>query len=250
MCLVAIAWRAHPDYPLIVAGNRDEFHERPTAPAAWWEDLPHVLGGRDLVAGGSWLALSRAGRFAVVINDPRRPPAPQRTASRGALVRDYVAGDRASGRFLDGVAVNEHRYAGFSLLLGTPVQVRGFVTSRNGAPHRWTLKPGVTVLSNSPLDEPSPKVGFLQETLDALLVGSVLERKSIFASLGRREPVPADDTVTTIGRTPFIVGERYGTRASTLLTVDAAGTCDFEERRFGPSGTPSGTTRETFALER
>jgi uncharacterized protein with NRDE domain len=249
MCLVAVAWRAHPGYPLIVAGNRDELHERPAAAAAWWADAAHVLGGRDLVAGGSWLAVSRSGRFAVVLNDPRRPPGPQRPASRGQLVRDFVAGDRPSGRYLDGVTVAEGRYAGFALVIGTRVQLRGFVSSRGGYPHRWTLRAGVSALSNSPLDSPWPKVGYLEAAVHGALQARDIDREALFGILGRREPVAADDGQShPASRTPFLVDERYGTRASTLLTMDAQGFCEFEERRFDASGVPAGRTTERFPL--
>jgi uncharacterized protein with NRDE domain len=248
MCLVAIAWRAHPRYPLIIAGNRDEFHARPSAPAAWWADTPQVFGGRDLVAGGSWLALSRAGRFAVVINDPRRPPGGGRTASRGHLVRDFVAGDRPSGRFLDAVAVNESRYAGFCLILGTPVQLRGFVTSKAGQPHRWTLRAGVSAFSNGPLDEPWPKASHLQSALSDLLNAGPVADAHLFALLQQRDPVAGDGPASAVSRTPFVLGETYGTRASTVLMIDEARQCQFAERRFDAGGRLTGESRETFVL--
>lgn len=252
MCLVAVAWRAHARFPLVLAGNRDEFHARPTAPAGWWEDAAHVLGGRDLVAGGSWLAVSRAGRIAVILNDPRRPPGAERKASRGHLVRDYVAGDRPSGRFLDAVAVNESRYAGFCVVLGTPVQLRGFATERAGAPHRWTLKPGVSAFGNSPLESPWPKVGWIESvTREALATtdgdaGSLAG--TLFAALGGREPVTSGPPDHPVAHTPFLVDERYGTRAMTVVTVDADGECRFEERRFGAGGAPAGRTVERFPV--
>ena len=74
MCLIAVAWKAHPRYPLILLGNRDEFHARPSVAADWWPEAPDVFGGRDLKAGGSWLGVSRGGRIAVVTNNPLRPP--------------------------------------------------------------------------------------------------------------------------------------------------------------------------------
>ncbi len=249
MCLVVIAWRAHARYPLIVAGNRDEFHERPSASAGWWDDAAHVLGGRDLVAGGSWLAVSRSGRFAVVVNDPRRPPGPQYTASRGHLVREFVAGNRPSGRYLDGVAVNEARYAGFCLILGTRVQLRGFATSRDGSPHRWTLRAGVSALSNSPLDSPWPKVAYVETAMREALVGPDIDHEALFGMLGRREPVAPDaGQLHPASRIPFLVDERYGTRATTVVTMNSDGACHFEERRFSASGAPAGTTVQRFEM--
>lgn len=249
MCLVAVAWRAHPRYPLVIAGNRDEWHARPSAPAGWWQDAAHVFGGRDLVGGGSWLAVSRAGRVAVVVNDPRRPPGPERSASRGQLVRDFVAGDRPSGRFLDAVSVAESRYAGFCLVVGTPVQLRGFVTSRDGAPHRWTLGAGISTFSNGPLEDPWPKARHLEAALGELLQGEALDEAGLFALLERREPVAEGPPATAVSRTPFVVGESYGTRASTLITIDEARHCRVIEHRFEAHGRFAGETRAEFELD-
>ncbi len=248
MCLVGIAWRAHPRYPLIIAGNRDELHARPAAAAGWWDDAAQVLGGRDLVAGGSWLAVSRSGRVAVVINDPRRPPGPERSASRGHLVRDFVAGDRPSGRFLDAVAVAESRYAGFCLIVGTPVQLRGFVTSPAGQPQRWTLRSGVRAFSNAPLDEPWPKAQHLEVALTGLLAGDEVSDADLFTLLERREPVADGPAASAASRTPFVLGESYGTRASTVILIDGERRCRFAERRFDALGRLTGESRVEFEL--
>ncbi len=249
MCLAAVAWRAHSRYPLVIIGNRDEFHGRPAAAAAWWDDAAHVFGGRDLLAGGSWLAVSRSGRFAVITNNPRRPPGPAPGPSRGQLVRDFVAGDRPSGRYLDGVQVHEQHYPGFCLLAGNRVQVRGFVTPAGSHPRRWTLPVGVTVVSNSPLEQPWPRVRYLENALAAALQADDLDREALFALLGRRTPVPdaGEDDGHPASRLPFLTGERYGTRASTVVLIDADGHCDFGERRFGTAGEPGGEVRERFA---
>lgn len=252
MCLVAVAWRAHPLYPLLVLGNRDEMHQRPSAPAGWWEDAGKVLGGRDLIAGGGWLAVSKSGRFAVVTNNPARQPGPGTDLSRGKLVADFVTGQQPSGRFLDHVLVNEERYAGFCLLLGTRVQVRGMTSPRSAPPARWTLAPGITVVSNSPLEQPWPKVRYLEDAL-----ATTLSREEppgfneLLALLKRREPVAAgaEDEQELVARLPFIVGPDYGTRASTLVAMDADGRCHFIEERYGPAGTLLGETRISFLLD-
>jgi uncharacterized protein with NRDE domain len=248
MCLVAIGWRAHARYPLIVAANRDELHERPSAPAAWWDGENRVFGGRDLVAGGSWLAVSRSGRFAVITNDPRRLPGREPRPSRGHLVRDFVTGDKPSGRFLDSVQVREETYAGFCLLVGTRVQVRGFISPRGDHQGRWTLPAGITVISNSPLDSPDPKVRFLEDALRAVLSEPDVRWHQVFAALNRRDAVGEDHRLSLISRTPFIVGDRYGTRASTVVAMDAEGFCEFEERGFDPAGDQTGIVRERFEL--
>ena len=104
MCLIAFAWKVHPEYSLLVGANRDEWHDRPTAPAAWWDDYPQILAGRDLRAGGTWLGVSRSGRFAALTNfrDPsnRKSDAP----SRGMLVRDFLLGTALG--MAPGIAVN------------------------------------------------------------------------------------------------------------------------------------------------
>jgi uncharacterized protein with NRDE domain len=247
MCLVAIAWRAHPRYPLIVAGNRDEFHGRPSAPAAWWEDAP-VFGGRDLVAGGSWLAMSRAGRFAVVTNTPGRPPPPADSAvSRGHLVREFVASGRPANRYLDAVSVAESRYAGFSLVVGTIAALRGYASSDASIRRRWTLARGVTVITNSAPGVVWPKASDLEERMRQALAGDGIGADPLLALLGRREPVAGEGSA--VSRTPFVVGAEYGTRASTVILVDDAGSCHFTERRFGPGGEPAGDSEERFGLQ-
>ncbi|MFN3884164.1 MAG: NRDE family protein, partial [Rhodocyclaceae bacterium] len=116
MCLILVAWRTHHDFPLVIAANRDEFHARATAPAAFWKDHPQVLAGRDLAAGGTWLGITRQGRFAALTNyrDPasHQPSAP----SRGRLVADYLCGEDDIDGYLD--AIEPERYNGFNLLLG------------------------------------------------------------------------------------------------------------------------------------
>lgn len=250
MCLVVLAWRAHPRYPLVLAGNRDEFHARDSAPADWWADADHVFGGRDLVAGGSWLAVSRNGRFAVVLNDPRRPASAAHDASRGHLVRDFVAGTRPGGRFLDAVAVDEHRYAGFCLLVGTPVQVRGLRAAVPGEPQRWTFRPGVHAFSNAPPDDPWPKALHLQEAVAQLAGNGTLAEESLLTLLERREPVADGPEESRSRRTPFVLGEHYGTRSATVVLIDTDGRCLFYERRYDPAGRPVGESRVEFALDR
>jgi len=247
MCLIAVAWKAHPRYPLVLLGNRDEFHQRPSVAAGWWPDAPDVFGGRDLKAGGSWLGISRAGRLAVVANNPLRPPGPDRDLSRGALVRDWLTGSATAGPFLDAVARDEARYAGFSLLVGTLDQgLEGFVTPAGELGARWPLPSGVTVLSNSPREAPWPKVGWLEGALEHYLGRNGLDTEELLALMERRMPVadPADDTPIARARvTPFVTGTDYGTRAATLILGDRQGGWRFVERRFGPGGVPAGESQ-------
>ena len=156
MCLIYLAWRRHPRYPLVVAANRDEYHARPAAPAHWWEDAPGVLAGRDLEAGGTWMGVTRGGRFAAVTNyhDPaagRRAGAP----SRGALVGAFLTGGEPAPEYLDRVVEEGRRYNGFCLL-AMDGETLAFASNRS--PGAMRLDPGVYGLSNHLLDTPWPKV--------------------------------------------------------------------------------------------
>ena len=253
MCLVAIAWRVHPRYPCILLGNRDEFHARPAAPADWWPDAPEVFGGRDLVAGGSWLGITRAGRIALVTNNPARPPASRHDLSRGALVREWLTGAETAAGYLHHVEGLADRYAGFCLVLGsTNTGLEGLITPAGALGSRWTLAPGITVLSNSPREAPWPKVDWLERALDRYLGrtadGAAAEPdcEALFALLNRRMPVAEAANDTTLARarvTPFVSGPDYGTRASTLILADEHGGWRFIERRFGPGGIPAGESQ-------
>lgn len=248
MCLVAVAWRAHPRFPFVLLANRDEFHQRPTVPAGWWPEADHVFGGRDLQAGGSWLGVTRHGRVALVTNNPLRPPGGSHTRSRGALVRDWLTGDAEAGAFLDAVETEAEQYPGFSLLVGTlGAGLAGLVTPAGSLGARWELPDGISVLSNSPREAPWPKEGWLQQALDAYLRRPMRptgpDTDELLALVGRRMPVAEPDAGTPVAMarvTPFVTGSDYGTRAATLILADERGGWHCIERRFGPLGVPVG----------
>jgi uncharacterized protein with NRDE domain len=254
MCLVGIAWSAHPRYPLIIAGNRDEYHARPAAAADWWRDASHVFAGRDLLAGGSWLGVSRSGRIALVTNNLARPPGADHTASRGHLVRDYLAGATPAEAFVAGVQQAAERYAGFCFIAGDAAGLHGVVSPAGAHASPWRLVEGVWAISNAPLEAPWPKASYLEARLEDLLLTSDLSEAALFALLAHREPVgdaPAPgSTREWVKRTPFIVGGEYGTRASTVILVDRDGGCRVVERRFDPAGLQVGEARAEFELER
>lgn len=159
MCLIVFAWQVVPGMPLIAAGNRDEFYERPTAPATWWDDHPQVFAGRDLRGGGTWMGITRDGRFAAITNI--RAPSEKRgdAPSRGALVADYLAGQASPQEYVAQLSSRGHLYNGFNLLVGDRDQLIWYSNGepddeRNGKP----LAPGVYGLSNGALDSPWPKV--------------------------------------------------------------------------------------------
>lgn len=257
MCLIAFAWRADLRYPLVVAANRDEFHARPAAPAEFWDDLgqPNLLAGRDLQAGGTWLGVTRSGRFAALTNvrEPGRAQ-PVDPPSRGDLVRDFLAGTQSPEEFL--AARELDAYAGFNLLLGTPAELW---TAGNRDPQLpRALEPGVYGLSNAVLDAPWPKLVRAREAVrEALAAGPT--PADLLALLADRSR-PADDAQlpeTGVGleaerflSAAFLVSEPYGTRCSTALIHDAqAGELRFVERSFDPEGQPTETRDHAFPLE-
>ncbi|HET7369618.1 MAG TPA: NRDE family protein [Gammaproteobacteria bacterium] len=242
MCLIAIAWKTDADWPLVLAANRDEFHARATDPASFWRDASDILGGRDLTAGGSWLGIRANGRFAAVTNfrDGFEPPADAR--SRGHLVGDFLRGDASPAIFMAEVAAEADRYAGFSLFVGDRDTLMYF-SNRAGEPRR--LAPGRYTLSNAALDVPWPKVQRMRDAFAQQLDEQPPpDPEALLAVLDDRTPAPDDDLPETglprererLLSAPFVVSPSYGTRASSVVLVDATGRTSLTERGFDPSG--------------
>jgi uncharacterized protein with NRDE domain len=250
MCLLAFSYQSLADYPLVFAGNRDEFYGRPTAPAAFWDDAPHVLAGRDLEAGGTWMGVTRAGHWAVVTN-VRDPDAYRADArSRGDLVAAYLRSEPDPRDYLRGVADEADRYNGFNLLAGTPDSLYYFST-RSGEVE--AVEPGVHGLSNDRLDTPWPKVRRAKEALRGTTADGHVSEDALFDLLDDRRPAPDEDLPDTgmglererMLSPIFIEGDRYGTRASTILLIGRDGTVLFVERTF-EDGDPAETRRFSF----
>jgi uncharacterized protein with NRDE domain len=253
MCLLVVAWKSHPRYRLVVAGNRDEFHERPTAPLGWWADQPGILAGRDLQAGGTWLGLARSGRFGLVTNFRDTEPAPRAGApSRGALVPAFLRERDPSVRFLDALRPGAPRFAGFNLLVGQPTSLHYYSNVGDEPPRE--LAPGIYGLSNHRLDEPWPKLVRTRERFAAVLAADDPDPAGLVDLLADRTPaasesppdrgLPAD--LERALSAPFVRHERYGTRCSTVVLVEHAGRTLVHERRFDPAGAQSGATRIEF----
>lgn len=237
MCLIALAWQAHPDYPLIVAANRDEFHARATAPACFWPEAPAVLAGRDLAAGGTWLGVTRAGRFAALTNF-REPGRPQGLRSRGLLVSEYLQAAQSPAAYAEAVMADADHYSGFSLLLGDADSL--LVLSNRGTPPR-ALPPGVYGLSNHLLDSNWPKVGRAREALRVQLAAPAVS--PLMDLLADDAAAPDEDLPDTgVGLAlerllapPFIRSSAYGTRSSAVLLLGQR-RIRFVEQGFGPEG--------------
>jgi len=232
MCLIALAWQAHPDYPLLVAANRDEFYARPTAPARFWEDAPDVLAGRDLKEGGTWMGLTRQGRFAALTNVREPGVAPGRL-SRGLLVAGFLNGTGTPLDYLADVAARGDAFGGFNLIVGDHENL-AIYNNRNGQPPR-ALEPGVHAVSNAELDTPWPKVIKLRAGFAATLPDPGPEQLLNLLY----DDTPADDNTlpdTGVGAIMervlsacFIRSPLYGTRASTVVMVGHKRACFIEQ---------------------
>ena len=273
MCLAAFALRAHPRFPLVVATNRDEFYARPTRAAGWWADAAsprQVWAGRDEQGGGTWMGVTRAGRFALLTNV--REPAHHRAgpATRGALVAGFLESDAAPDAYLARVAQTRAAYNGFNLVcgaLGVPAALWALHHGHDQADRAGqveVLGAGVHGLSNAAFGTPWPKTtGLARDTTDALRQHGDPHRLagSLFAALA--DPARAPDHAlpdTGVGldwerrlsarfiAEQGIVGAEYGTRASTVLIVQADGTVQIEERAFGPGGVALGRQRAAWRL--
>lgn len=255
MCLVLVALESHPDYALVVAANRDEFYERPTAPAGFWPDAPNVLAGRDLQAGGTWLGIDRQGRFAAVTNyrqGQREPPAPR---SRGHLVSEFLTSRVSAREYVRRVTREADLYNGYNLLAGVPGELHYF-SNREGRPR--SLASGVYGLSNHLLDTAWPKVASSKRTFEALLASRGPELITGLLDLLGDRTRPLDHTLPTTGigsewerllSSAFIESDRYGTRSSTVVLVSRGGRVEFVERGFGPRGAAGGEVRIEFQLD-
>jgi uncharacterized protein with NRDE domain len=250
MCVLAFAWQAHPRWRLVVAGNRDELHARPAAPLARWDEPPHLLAGRDLQSGGTWLGVSEEGRFVVITNlRGFGAPVPDRV-SRGALVTDLLAGH---GAYHDPDRAELSDFNPFNLITADRTQAR-FLTNRP-VPARSLLDRGLYGLSNGGLDEPWPKTMQLKACLLDWIVSGASHPESLLDSLridtmpkaGLDSPAPSDVPQEPDQSPIFIRNPVYGTRCSTVVAIDAEGQGMMIERRFDPDGAATGDTRLSFS---
>lgn len=255
MCLILLAWQVRPEYPLVVAANRDEFYARPTAPAAVWPEAPHVLAGRDLQAGGTWLGVGRAGRFAALTN--YRDPASNRTGapSRGELVAGFLRGEAAPADYVAALAPHAAQYNGFNLLVGDAHEMRYFSNVAEETTHIGALPPGIYGLSNHLLDTPWPKVArgksALAEALQALPDTTPLLELLHDDRAAPDEHLPRTGVSLEWERllsAAFIRSPTYGTRSSTVVLRHADGRTTFREETWDTAGNPAGSVVQTLAM--
>jgi len=251
MCLILFAWRVHAQYRLVLAANRDEFHDRASETAGFWEDRPDLLGGRDLESMGTWLGVSRAGRIAAVTNVRDGPvAAAPNAASRGELTRDFLCGALPPAQFATQLAARGQAYRGFNLLIADRDEL-WWASNRGNGPRR--LEPGLYGVANDLLDTPWPKVVSGKQALERVLrvgpsLGALL---ALLDDTGR----PADDALPDTGvgierermLAPIrIVSPQYGTRCSSAALVDNAGDTQFAERSYDRRGAEHGSVYFAF----
>lgn len=237
MCLIFLLVNEHPTYSLVVAANRDEFYNRRTAPAGFWEDAPHILAGRDLEANGTWMGISRSGRISLLTNfrDPGNinPAAP----SRGHLVSDFLRMDTHASEYLKSIEQRGREFNGFNLIAGSINDLWYYSNYGNGIAR---IPDGLHGLSNHLLNTPWPKVEWGKRRLRPLLRPDVIDPGILFDFLYDDRQAPDDrlpDTGVGLERervlsSMFIKSPDYGSRCSTVLLIDRNHHARFAERVY------------------
>ena len=247
MCLVTFAFGISENYPLVFAANRDELHARPTTTANWWTDHPSILGGRDLLAGGTWLAINQRGRLAAVTNVPTSEGKTFKK-SRGQLVTDYLANRWSADSFISQLQAEPEDYGPYNLLIFDDTNCHYFSNQIAGR----QLIPGIYALSNAPLGTPWPKVRFAESVLASALAMNnpadslfeMLENKTPqHVGLSEEEP---DWRQTRV----FIKDEQFGTRSSTVILISKTGEVQFFERCYNSDGIRAGKSDYSFNMGR
>ena len=255
MCLILFSYRSHPRCPLILAANRDEFYERPTAPASFWKEAPDILAGRDLKDGGTWLGITKSGRMAAITNyrDPRtlKEGAP----SRGGLVSGFLRGDEPPGEYIRRIRRGSARYNGFNLILGDR---SGLFYFSNATDVFREISPGTHGISNHLLDTPWPKVKRGTHLLDGVISHCQDpppdEIFHILADTSQPDDQDLPDTGVGLAwervlSSIFIQSEGYGTRSSSIIFVDREGNVRFIERSFSSGPGEYATAQFEFRVQ-
>jgi uncharacterized protein with NRDE domain len=244
VCLLVLAWQVHPRYRLVVAANRDEFHERPTAAMSKWPPPDDIIAGRDLRAGGTWLALDRGRRFGVITNyRDLQPPIPG-APSRGNLIPAYLRNPASADTYLRQLQPPAREYSGFNLLLTDEDSL--WYASNRAEPFAKRLSPGIYGLSNHFLDTPWPKLQRVRRRFDPLVKqGGDIPKAELLDILADTTQAGVDEELPTTGlspereqmlSSPFICDADYGTRCSTVVLLEHSNAVSMLERRFDPLG--------------
>ena len=241
MCTLLLAYQAHPRYRLVLVANRDEFYQRPTARAGYWEDAPRLFAGRDLVHGGGWLGITSTGRIAALTNYRQARAVVKHGPSRGRLVSEFLKQEATAANYLEELRGNGVAYSGYNLLLGDTDRLYCY---SNVSDQVTGIAPGFYGLSNHLLDTPWPKVVRGKQALARVLAAGDFPTEDLFAILADTTRPPDEQLPDTgVGlemerllSSIFIASEHYGTRSSSILLVDQERQATFLERSFEEGG--------------
>lgn len=239
MCTIVIGFQQHPEYPLIVAANRDEFYDRPTEKASFWKEHPQLLAGRDLQSGGTWLGVNKSGRFSALTNYRNMQSIRQNAPSRGHLVLSTLLqpNQDQSTNNLKEIASKAFNYNGFNLVTGTIHQLHYYSNIENQI---RLLKPGIYVLSNELLNSPWPKAERARQRFTELITQNQIDDPSLFSMMADKETFPLEKLPKTglseemevrLSST-FIHSDGYGTRNTTILKTSQSGQIHFAEQLY------------------
>lgn len=242
MCLIIFSWQPEGEFPLVMAANRDEFYQRPACPVHYWNDNPNVFGGLDLESGGTWLAVSKTGRFAAVTNY-REVPVVKEKHSRGELVKNYLYGNQNPVDYLKTVLENSHQYSGFNLLVGDFSSIFYF-SNRTQAKEILELKPGYYGLCNHLLGTPWPKLIRARRKVIDHIQENRADPDFLISVMHDQGKVPDHELPDTgIGlererllSSPFIASDSYGTRNTSILIMDKTGHLQWTEQNYKAGG--------------
>ncbi len=250
MCLIALAWKPDPRHQLVIAANRDERHDRATAPLHRWEDNPEIFAGRDLEGRGTWMGVTASGRFAAITNFRELTPPPPDAPSRGSIVADFLVSSLEPRAWLESLRKRASHFAGFNLFAGTR-DTLSFLSNRSD--NVLTLEPGIYGLSNGTWDSSWPKVSKAVEAMRASLRREQTEH-DLFHLL-RDESRASDELLPETGvglemekflSPVFIRSDEYGTRSSTVVIADSTGSVRMREKSWAPDGALAGEAVESF----
>jgi len=255
MCLLIMAFNAHSTYPLILLANRDEYYERPTASAHFWDEAPFVLAGKDLRAGGTWLGITRKGHIGAVTNYRDRASTKQGAPSRGRLVSDFLLGQLGPEDYMEKLEKEAAKYNGFNLIIGEKGQYYWYSNRGDGV---RSLSAGIYGLSNHLLDTPWPKVAKSKDALMRLLSEQKAPSLEELFLILTDQTIAADDYLPDTGvglewerilSPVFIKSPTYGTRSSTVMLIDANNRVTFAEKTFNADLDHPTIARQEFRIE-
>jgi uncharacterized protein with NRDE domain len=255
MCLLLLSYKAHSNYKMIIAANRDEFYSRPTAPASFWKEYPDLLAGKDLKGGGTWLGITKRGKFAAITNYRNPANFMKDAPSRGKLVLDFLTGRDSPKNYADALIKNSLLYNGFNLLLSNQSELYYF---SNQTQKSALLSPGIYGLSNHLLDTPWPKVEKSKASFIKVLNDENISASDIFDILSDTSK-PPDELLPDTGvglaieraLSPVLIATAlYGTRSSTVIFIKYTDEIRFIEKSLNTSTNEWTTSEFNFILDR